>query len=172
VTFGLKPIALSDSLKKWSPDLYEVFTYIQTKKPDLKDNTLRIVTVLFDKTLHNGHFARVQFGTVQNFLARPNNTLNLVVLTLLQQLQEYFFDKKNYENGDWSKRGKYCGTTSNKLKDTAPLANINFCKFSKQLVLQQITNVTEFKPLEDKKGVMTSLEEWALRILRPSKSFN
>jgi hypothetical protein len=95
----------------------------------------------------------------------------LVVLTWLQQVQKYFFDKKSYEYGDWSKRGKYCGTTSNKLKDTAPLANINFCKFYEQHVLKQITNVTEFKPLEDKKGVFTSLEEWALRIFKPKQEF-
>jgi hypothetical protein len=38
--------------------------------------------------------------------------------------------------------------------------------FPKQHVLQQITNVTEFKPLDDKKGVITSLEEWALHILK------
>jgi hypothetical protein len=88
----------------------------------------------------------------------------LVVLTWLQQLQQDFFDKTNYESGDWSKHGKYFGTTSNKIKDTASLADINFCKFSEQHVLQQITNVTEFKQLEDKKGVITSLEEWALRI--------
>ncbi len=84
MTFGLQPIDLSDSLKKWSPDLYEVFTYIQTKKSDLKDNALQLVTVFFNKTLHNGHFARVQCGAEQNFLVRPNNTLNLVVLTWLQ----------------------------------------------------------------------------------------
>jgi hypothetical protein len=86
VTFGLQPIALSDSLKKWSLDLYEVFTFIQTKKPYLKVNELQIVTELFNKTLHNCLFARVRIGTVQNFLVRSNTTLNLVVLTWLQQL--------------------------------------------------------------------------------------
>ncbi len=32
VMFGLQTMDLSDSLKEWSPDLYDVFSYMQTKK--------------------------------------------------------------------------------------------------------------------------------------------
>jgi hypothetical protein len=39
VTFGLQPVDLSYSLKEWSPDLYDVFLYMQTRKAELKDNT-------------------------------------------------------------------------------------------------------------------------------------
>jgi hypothetical protein len=37
VTFGLQPGDLNDSLKEWSPDLYDVFSYMQTRKVELKD---------------------------------------------------------------------------------------------------------------------------------------
>ncbi len=49
--------------------------------------------------------------------------------------------------------GKYCGTTQNILKNTAPLANINFSKYSTQNNLTQITQGNQFKPFEEKKGV-------------------
>jgi hypothetical protein len=55
VTFGLQPVDLSDSLKEWSPDLYYVFSYMQTRKVELKDNATRILDVLFNDTLHSGH---------------------------------------------------------------------------------------------------------------------
>ncbi len=55
VTFGLQPADLSDSLKEWSPDLYDVFSYMQTRKAELKDNATQILDVLFTETLHSGH---------------------------------------------------------------------------------------------------------------------
>jgi hypothetical protein len=33
---ALQLVNLSDSLKEWSPDLYDVFLYMQTRKPELK----------------------------------------------------------------------------------------------------------------------------------------
>jgi hypothetical protein len=42
-TFGLQLFTLSDSLKEWSPDLYDIFSYMQTKKSEMKENTLQIV---------------------------------------------------------------------------------------------------------------------------------
>jgi hypothetical protein len=50
------------------------------------------------------------------------------------------------------------------------LANINFSAAAKPKVLTQITNVDQFKPKEDITGVCTSLEEWALRILKPNQA--
>jgi hypothetical protein len=96
---------------------------------------------LFNKTLHVGHWSKVQFGTVKKFAARHNNTLTLVVLTWLRQLQQYFFDTALNKNGGWSKMGKYCGMATNPLKNTAPLENINFSKYSQQQVVEQITHV-------------------------------
>jgi hypothetical protein len=89
----------------------------------------------------------------------------------LHQLQQYFLQRPNDNNGDWSKLGKYCGTTTNHFKSTTPLANINFSQYSQQHVPELITHVKDFKPLENRDGVCTSLEEWALRILTPGKKF-
>jgi hypothetical protein len=51
------------------------------------------------------------------------------------------------------------------------LANINFSQYSQQQVHELITHVKDFRPLENKDGVCTSLEESALRILTPDKKF-
>jgi hypothetical protein len=40
VTFEIQPVALSDSLKEWSPDLYDFFSCMQTKKSEMKKNAL------------------------------------------------------------------------------------------------------------------------------------
>jgi hypothetical protein len=56
------------------------------------------------------------------------------------------------------------------MKDTTPLANINFSAAAKPKVLTQITNVSQFKPNEDITGVCTSLEEWAFHILKPNQA--
>ncbi len=61
--------------------------------------------------------------------------------------------------------------TTNPLKNTGPLANINFSQYLQQQVSEQITHVKDFKPLENRDGVCTSLKEWALRILTPDKKF-
>jgi hypothetical protein len=49
--------------------------------------------------------------------------------------------------------------------------NINFSKYSTQNNLTQTTQVKQFKPFKEKKGVCASLEEWALRSLQPSQEF-
>ncbi len=81
VTLGLQPVDLSDSLKESSSDLYDVLSYMQTRKAELKDNPNQILDVLFNDTLHSGHWNKVQFGTKQKFLQRNNTTLSLVILT-------------------------------------------------------------------------------------------
>ncbi len=97
----------------------------------------------------------------------------MVVLTWLQQLQQFFLnEEKKDKNGDWSNFGKKTGTTANNLKDTTPLANINFSSVSTPNVLTQTTKNKQFKPFEEIKGVCTpSLEEWALHILQPDQEF-
>ncbi len=132
---------------------------MQTRKAELKGNTTQILDVLFNDTLHSEHWSKVQFGTKQKFLQRKNTTLSLVTLTWLRQLQHFFLDKNTDKNGDWNIFGKYCGTTQNLLKNTAPLANINFSKYSTQNHLTQIAKVKQFKPFKEKKGVCTSLKE-------------
>jgi hypothetical protein len=55
------------------------------------------------------------------------------------------------------------------MKDTTPLANINFSTIAKPKVLNQISNINNFKPNEDITGVCTSLEKWAFCILKPKQ---
>jgi hypothetical protein len=76
-------------------------------------------------------------------------------LTWLQQLEQFFLDKNTEKNGDWNIFGKYTGTANNNLKNTAPLANMNFSKFFTQHILTQITKAKQFKPFKEKEGVCT-----------------
>jgi hypothetical protein len=135
VTFGLQPVRLNSSLNDWSQDLHIIFTYMQTKNPDLKRRANKILDVLFINTVQSGHWSHVQFGTRHNFFQQNNGTLSLIILTWLCQLQQFFLDEdKNDKNGDWKIFEKYTGTTSNHLRDT-PLVNINFCSASSPNVL-------------------------------------
>jgi hypothetical protein len=71
----------------WSPDLYEVFTYLENKSAlteKQQTNANRIIEVLFNKTKHNKHFAKVQFGSKRNFMATQNFKLSLIVLMWLR----------------------------------------------------------------------------------------
>jgi hypothetical protein len=63
VMFKLQPTRLNSSLKEWSQDLHDIFTYMQTKKPQLKGRATEILDVLFNNTVHSGHWSHVQFGT-------------------------------------------------------------------------------------------------------------
>ncbi len=143
---------------------------MRTKNPDLKVRADEILELLFSKTLHSGYWSRVQFGARTKFFEQSNGILSLVVLTWLRQLQQFFLnDEHGHKNGDWNDLGKYTGVTTNPMKDITPLANINFSAAAKPKVLTQITNLDQFKPNEDITGVCTSLEEWALRILKPNQ---
>jgi hypothetical protein len=62
VTFGLQPMCLNSSLKDRSQDLHIIFTYTQTKNPDLKRRATEILDVLFINAVHGGHWSHVQFG--------------------------------------------------------------------------------------------------------------
>jgi hypothetical protein len=142
VSLGLQPITLNSSLKNWSKDLQDIFTYMRSKNLDLKGRAEEILEVLFTETLHSGHWSRVQFGARTKFFEQSNGILSLVVLTWLHQLQQFFLDDEHkHKNGDWNNLGKYTGVTTNSMKDTTPLANINFSAAAKPKVLTQITNI-------------------------------
>ncbi len=144
---------------------------MRSKNPDLKGRAEEILEVLFTKTLHSGYWSHVQFGARTKFFEQSNGILGLVVLTWLRQLQQFFLnDKHGHKNGDWNSSGKYTGVTTNPMKDTTQLAHINFSAAAKPKVLTQNTNVDQFKPKEDITGVCTSLEEWALCILKPNRT--
>ncbi len=99
VTFGLQPADLSELLKEWSSDLYDVFSYMQTRKAELKHDKTQILDVLFNDTLYSGHWSKVDFGTKQKILQRNNTTLSLVILTWLRQLQQFFLNKTQIRMG-------------------------------------------------------------------------
>jgi hypothetical protein len=142
------------------------------KKPELKGRATDILDVLLNNTVHSRHWSHVQFGTKKKFFQQNNSILRLAILTWLQQLQQFFLNKeKKDKNGGWNNSRKYTGTTANNLKDTTSLANINFSSVSTPNVLTQITKIKQFTPFEEIKGVCTSLEEWALRILQPDQEF-
>jgi hypothetical protein len=47
--------------------------------------------------------------------------------------------------------------------------NINFSQYLQQQVPELITHLKDFKPLESRDRVCTSLKKWVLRILTPDK---
>jgi hypothetical protein len=73
IAFGLQPTTLNTSLEHWLPDLYNLFTYhVKSKTTDMAKNASRVVNVLFNKTLHSGHWSKAKFGTMQDFNGRQN----------------------------------------------------------------------------------------------------
>jgi hypothetical protein len=91
--YRLQPRSLHQKLKQWSPDLFQIFTYLENKSALNKTqqtNANRSIEVLFNKTTHNGHFAKVQFGSKRNFMALQNLKLSSIILTWLHQLEQHF----------------------------------------------------------------------------------
>jgi hypothetical protein len=101
-------------------------------------------------------------------MATQNFKLSLIILRWLRQHQQYFLhsDMATSDNGYWNEYVKYCGTTSDPMAKSAPLANINFSKKLSRDDKDVIKNVLQFKSEEGKYGVCTSLEEWAFLILK------
>jgi hypothetical protein len=110
LTFGLSP-KIWDDLESWSPDLFNHFSYLGDKQrdPSKKEHAEELLTILFDKTLHNTYFGKLPFGSKDKFAKMANSTLPLVMLTWLRQLEEYFYKiGDTNESGDWNTHGKYC----------------------------------------------------------------
>ena len=102
LTFGLSPKIWED-LESWSPDLFNLFSYLGDKQwdPSKKEPAEELLTILFDKTLHNGYFGKLPFESKEKIAKMTNTTLPLVVLTWLRQLEEYFYEiGDTNENGD------------------------------------------------------------------------
>jgi hypothetical protein len=67
IVSGLQPTMLNTSLEHWLPDLYNLFTYhVKSKKADMAKNASRVENMLFNKTLHSGHWSKVKSGTMQD----------------------------------------------------------------------------------------------------------
>jgi hypothetical protein len=76
LNFGLSPKIWQD-FEVWSPDLFNLFSYLGNKQrdPPKKEQAERLVTILFDRTLHNGYFAKLPFGSREKFAKMTNITL-------------------------------------------------------------------------------------------------
>jgi hypothetical protein len=92
LNFGLSPKNWQD-LEDWSPDLLNIFSYLGIKQqdPSQKEHVEHLLTILFDRTLNNGYFAKPPFRSRDKFAKMTNTALALVVLTWLRQLKEYFY---------------------------------------------------------------------------------
>jgi hypothetical protein len=130
---------------------------------------LEVLGTLFDKTEHNSYFKKINFGSKQKFRHMKNTTLYLVVLTWLQHLHHQCFveksdlDPRKY----WNKYEWYYGTGSGFTSDKSTLSNINRSTVKSE-THTPVTDVFYFKPNEDRTDVVTSLEEWAARLLKPN----
>ena len=63
--FGLQPKIRSD-IVDWSPNLHNTFSYFTIKKlPEYKDDAMRVLDILFNKTEHNSYFVKNVFGSKQ-----------------------------------------------------------------------------------------------------------
>jgi hypothetical protein len=164
--FGLSP-KICDDLEDWSPDLFNLFSYMGDKKRNTKkEEADRLLTILFQNTLHCGYFAKLPFGSKANFEKNPNTILPLVVLTWLCQLQEHFYKiSDNKERGDWNVHGKYCTVRTKHVSKDFPLDNVHMMK-TNSTSLVKVESVTCIKSDgKHTKGVVKSLEEWAAKIL-------
>jgi hypothetical protein len=79
LSYGLSPKIWQD-LEDWSPDLFNLFSYLGDKQqdPSKKEHAEHLLTILFDRTLHNGYFAKLPFGSMDKSAKMTNTTLALV----------------------------------------------------------------------------------------------
>ena len=120
------------------------FMYFSNKKgnQDMEENAIRILNVTFTRTEHDGHFTSIRFGGKSHIEKMRNNIFFLVVLTWLQQLQQYFYKlPERSPNQNWGKYGNYCETVL--PMKTTPLENIWFAK--NDGVKVQVINVDFFR---------------------------
>ncbi len=119
---------------------------------------MRVLDILFNKTEHNSYFVKNVFGSKQKNTLAKHPTLYLVVLTWVRQLQQCFYEYNEVNMAkDWNRHGRYCGTTTKVAQNAPTLSNINM-----SLVRSEKKNIvfdlSYFKPNEDQKDVVASLE--------------
>ena len=80
LNFGLSPKIHAD-LKDWSPDLYYLFIYLGAKQRDMskKERADELLSILFDKTLHNSYFGKLSFGSREKFAKMANTTITIAI---------------------------------------------------------------------------------------------
>jgi hypothetical protein len=99
-----------------------------------------------------------------------NPTLCLVMLMWLRQLQQCVFEKSEQDPlRNWNKYGWYYGTGTVFISGRPMLSNINMSTVKRE-TRTPVTDVSYFKPNKERDDVVTSLEEWAARLLEPDIS--
>ena len=165
--FGLQPTIRAD-IGSWSPQLCDLFTFYsdKTKNVDCQIGAAKAVDLLFDSTDHSSYFGKHSFGSKTKFDTSIDPILYLVVLTWSRQLQQFFFEIEDTdEKRDWNVYGRYYGT----LKQSRSDIGLGYMHMStadsteKNLIL----NMSFFRPDENRTDVISSLEEWAARLLQP-----
>ena len=159
---------MRSDIADWSPNLHNTFSYFTVKKlPEYKDDAMRVLDILFNKTEHNSYFAKNVFGSKQKITQAKNPTLYLVVLTWLRQLQQCFYEYNEVNMAkDWNRHGRYCGTTTKVAQNAPTLSNINMSpvRSDKKNI---VSDLSYFIPNEDRKDVVASLKQWAAMLLKP-----
>ena len=167
LNFGLTP-KIHEDLNDWSPNLYCLFSYLGAKQWDAskKERAHELLSILFDKNLHNSYFGKLLFGSKEKFAKKTNTILPLVILTWLRLLQEHFYEiVDTNENGDWNEHGKYCPGKASKVEKELPLDYMHMIRANNETVTK-ITSLDMIKPdNKHHKNVIKSLEEWAAKIL-------
>ena len=136
LNFGLTP-KIHEDLNDWSPNLYCLFSYLGAKQWDAskKERAHELLSILFDKNLHNSYFGKLLFGSKEKFAKKTNTILPLVILTWLRLLQEHFYEiVDTNENGDWNEHGKYCPGKASKVEKELPLDYMHMIRANNETV--------------------------------------
>jgi len=165
--FGLQPTIRAD-IGSWSPQLCDLFTFYsdKTKNVDCQIGAAKAVDLLFDSTDHSSYFGKHSFGSKTKFDTSIDPILYLVVLTWSRQLQQFFFEIEDTdEKRDWNVYGRYYGT----LKQSRSDIGLGYIHMSTADSTEKtlILNMSFFRPDENRTDVISSLEEWAARLLQP-----
>ena len=165
--FGLQPTIRAD-IGSWSPQLRDLFTFYsdKTKNVDCQIGATKAVDLLFDSTDHSSYFGKHSFGSKTKFDTSIDPILYLVVLTWSRQLQQFFFEIEDTdEKRDWNVYGRYYGT----LKQSRSDIGLGYMHMSTADSTEKtlILNMSFFRPDENRRDVISSLEEWAARLLQP-----
>jgi hypothetical protein len=143
------------------------------KRDTKKEKANCLLTILFQKLFTTVILLNCHLEVRQILKKMPNTILPLVVLTWLQQLQEYFLEiGDNKEIGDWNGYGKYCAVKARHVSKEFPLDNVHMMK-ANSTSLVKADSFTCIKPDSqnikpdswNNKIVVKSLEEWAAKIL-------
>jgi hypothetical protein len=155
--FGLQPQIISD-ISDWSQALHTTFNFFNNKQQEHKEMSLKVLNTLFTKL-------SITATSIKSILKNP--TLCFVILTWLRQLQQCFFENSEQDPlRDWNKYGCYYGTGTGSISGRPMLSNINMSTVKSE-TRTPVTDMYHFKPNKAKDDVITSLEEWTARVLKP-----